>query len=305
MNVLSFLNTGLDPVLFVLDPQKRVYWLFMLSSAAVALLLGLLRKQSAREALAPLLSPSVWLHRSSIQDFVWLFFNHVFWLLLIVPVLGASLSLSIQINRILIKSFGAGNFWQLDPIAMSALYTVVLFLLEDFTRFFLHFLYHKVPLLWRFHAVHHSAEVLTPITLYRIHWLELTLNSIRSFLVIGVGTAVFMYLFKNALNFYDILGVSVFNFLFNLAASNLRHSSIWLGFGVFENLFISPAQHQIHHSNVRAHFDKNFGACLSVWDRLFGSFLKSQGQRVDGFGLSKEGELKHYSFVKSFWGIKT
>jgi len=69
-----------------------------------------------------------------------------------------------------------------------------------------------------------------------------------------------------------IFGVSMSTFLFALSGRHLRHSHIWLSYGpVFSWLFISPAQHQIHHSIDPRHRDMNFGARLAVWDALFGT----------------------------------
>ena len=67
----------------------------------------------------------------------------------------------------------------------SVLFTLAVFIFEDFSRFLVHYLYHKVPLLWRFHAIHHSATVMTPLSLYRIHFIEMAINSCRSLLLIG------------------------------------------------------------------------------------------------------------------------
>ena len=161
----------------------------------------------------------------------------------------------------------------------------MIFLAEDFTRFFMHYLYHKVPLLWRFHAIHHSAEHMTPLTLYRIHTIEMILNSCRSLFVIGGISGVFVYVFNGQIQPYTILGVGAFSLLFNLAGANLRHSHVWLGFGRLERWFISPAQHQIHHSSAREHWDKNFGASLAVWDRMFGCWVASKDEVVPRFGI--------------------
>lgn len=292
---------GVEPLYYLIDSQKRIFWMYLLSSGLIALGLVLIRRGGVFDALKAAVSPKVWLAPSSRVDFYWFFTNHLIRILLVVPVLGGGLTLSISINRVLYQWFGAGDFWQLPDILLSVLFTVVLFVMEDLSRFLIHFAYHKIPFLWRFHAIHHSAIVLTPITLYRIHWLEMIINSVRSLIVIGGVSALFIYLFDNAIHPVTILGASVIGFLFNMAGANLRHSHVWLGYGWLERWVVSPAQHQVHHSIAREHIDKNFGATLAVWDRLFGVLVLSQDTRVEGFGLV--GKKVEQSFLSQQTGL--
>ena len=110
-----------------------------------------------------------------------------------------------------------------------------------------------------------------------------------------------MYCFAGKVGVYEVLGVSILTLLFNLAGANLRHSHVAISFGVFEKVFISPAQHQIHHSAAKAHLDKNFGASLAIWDKFFGSWLASKNQTVDHFGLYRQWAKQ--SFKSQLLGI--
>jgi sterol desaturase/sphingolipid hydroxylase (fatty acid hydroxylase superfamily) len=103
----------------------------------------------------------------------------------------------------------------------------------------------------------------------------------------GISIGIGVYLFGHKLDVIDVLGANVFIFLFNLFGANLRHSHIWLSWGNrVENWFISPAQHQIHHSMDKSHYDKNFGSALAIWDKLFGSLLLAgQTEQPKQFGL--------------------
>ncbi len=301
-SLFNFASLTVEPFTFVVNPQKRIYWGYLLSGMLFAVLVLWLSKQNLRSAFVKALGPKVWLHPSSMQDFHWLIFNHVLRVLIIVPVIGGSLSFAIHLNRFAIKTWGEGNFWQVAEWQMLAMFTCALFVLEDFTRFLVHYFYHKSPLLWRFHAVHHAATVLTPITLYRIHWLEMIINSLRSLIVVGTLSAVFIYCFENRISIYDVLGLNIFNFLANTIGANLRHTSLWVGFGYFERWFVSPAQHQIHHSSAEKHIDKNFGAILSIWDRLFNSWVPSREQKVVQYGLAGQDVNVPENFLASFWG---
>jgi len=161
----------------------------------------------------------------------------------------------------------------------------VFFIAEDVSRFALHRWMHVSPFLWRFHTVHHSAINLTPVTVHRVHPVEMSLYYLRGLMVFGLVSGVFLYLFGGQLHGWEILGVDCLGFLFNALGANLRHTPIWLTFGRFERWFISPAQHQIHHSAAVAHYDKNFGTCLAIWDRLGNSWLPAKGQSVREYGL--------------------
>ena len=86
----------------------------------------------------------------------------------------------------------------------------------------------------------------------------------------------------NDSNNLSILKIHAAIFIFNLLGANLRHSHIPIRFGkYFERVFISPAQHQIHHSNDSIHFDKNFGSIFAFWDGLFGTLeISQQKQKI-------------------------
>ena len=270
---------------YFFDSEKRLYWLFLLCNIAVVALYCRWRQQSINVVFAQLFSRQGLLHRSSQVDCVYLLVNACLWSYLSLFIFNDSLSFILDINDAFYALFGAGDFFRLQHWQLTLLYTCILFLANDFSRFLCHFCYHKIPFLWRFHRVHHSAEVLTPLTLYRIHFVELFINASRSFLILALVTAVFIYLFKGSINEYELFGAALFNFIFNIAGANLRHSSVFMGYGRFEKWFISPAQHQIHHSNQSEHFDKNFGSVLSIWDRLFNCWLASKCQKVKGYGL--------------------
>ena len=86
--------------------------------------------------------------------------------------------------------------------------------------------------------------------------------------------------------------------MFNFAAANLRHSHIWISFGRLERVFISPAQHQIHHSVGNS--NANLGSIFSVWDGLLGTRTYSGQKRELEFGLGPE---EHESQEKETAGL--
>jgi len=272
-------------LVFFIDSERRTYWLYLLSGFVIGIIFTWNNKKKLNWFIKRTFSKNYWFNRSCYTDYQWILINQVIKFLLIVPLLASSLTVAIYINRVFIESFGPGNFlyWPYQYVVIT--FTLLLFIIEDFSRFIVHWLYHRVPVLWKYHSVHHSATVLTPLTLYRVHSIEYFLNNCRGVLVVGVVSGVFMYCFDGVIGFTDVLGVNLFNFLFNLAAANLRHSHVRISFGYLEHLFISPAQHQIHHSREKKHFDKNFGSCLAIWDKAFCSWQTSRNNKVRRFGL--------------------
>ena len=90
-------------------------------------------------------------------------------------------------------------------------------------------------------------------------------------------------------------------FLFNIFGANLRHSHIWFSWGdKLENWFISPAQHQVHHSDNPKHFDTNLGSALAVWDRLGGTLIKASEAGKINIGVGKY-DAKHDSIYAIYW----
>ena len=188
---------------------------------------------------------------------------------------------------------GAG-YW---TAALS--FTLFFFLFDDFTRFVVHFALHRIPALWDFHKFHHSAETLTPLTVTRTHPVEGLIFTARSALVQGVTIAGFVFLFGNQVDLLTIFGVNIFVVTFHGLGSNLRHSHIAIRYPqAVERLLMSPAQHQLHHSQSEKHYDRNFGVALSVWDRMFGSFHHSVSETLS-FGIGKETA----GFTGSIWSM--
>ena len=167
-------------------------------------------------------------------------------------------------------------------------YSVVLFLVSDASRYIVHRLLHRVPLLWRFHQVHHSAEVLTPLTLYRNHPCEQLLQACRGILVLGIVGGVFAWLSLGKASVAELYGVPAAMFVFNVFGANLRHSHNWLPYPRWvEGFLISPAQHQMHHGRTDAENRVNYGNVLAIWDRLGRSLRRSVDGQPSEFGLDE------------------
>ena len=182
----------------------------------------------------------------------------------------------------------------------SVVYTLALFIAWDASRFVLHWLGHRVPFLWAFHQVHHSAEVLTPLTFHRIHPVESWLYDLRGALVTGVVAGGFYWLFRGEVSHWTLLGVPAMGLVLNVVTGNLRHTHVWIRFprGV-EHWLLSPAQHQIHHGMEPGECHSNMGTWLAIWDRLAGTLVTAE-ERPERYGLPTA-ELNHGNNLLSAW----
>lgn len=273
------------------NPKKRVFVGYL--AIAVLIALGWLvafRRSSVRAALSRVFDPSVWFSRSGLADYKIFVINRIF-TGFISPLLLTQVAVATVVYTALVRS--DLDLWGLYEDAPTALvvglFSVVMFLADDFTKYLMHRWMHKWPALWAIHKVHHSAETMTPMTVYRVHPLEGVLYTTRSVLAQAPVIAVFYYLFGDSVDLVTILGVNLLVFTFHVTGSNLRHSHIDIRYPAWlEHILISPAQHQLHHSIAEEHYDKNYGAALAIWDWLFNSLHLSEGQHDLTYGLTEE-----------------
>lgn len=276
-------------VLYLLGATVMAYWLYRRSYQA--------NQEGKPGFLAYLFPKSQWLHQSARTDYKLFVINKLLWFPLLLPFALSLTTSFLLISGALDAVLGLREPLIIAPWLLTLSFTVALFVMDDLSRFILHWALHKVSWLWEFHKIHHSAETLTPFTIFRSHPVENFLYSCRSGLSQGIVIAIFYRYFGDALSAVDILGANLFTFLFNMAGSNLRHSHIWLSWGPkVERWLISPAQHQVHHGSDARYFDKNFGAFLAIWDRFAGTLVLAPKERIRIDGL-KESAVHNASLV--------
>ncbi len=283
-------------LLYFSQPDERIYYPYLISSAIIAALLFLTYNKSFKGLLTYVFPYKRLIHISSLNDILLLIINHVINVVFFLPFLINSILLAYLIQQWMNDWFGESGI-QISDTEAIVYYAVAYFIISDFSRYVLHFLLHKISFLWEFHKVHHSAEVLTPITLYRVHPVESMLFQLRSVFIGGLVSGVFLWIYPYSITPYVVWGVHVGTFVFNLLGANLRHSHVWLSFGKYvERIFISPAQHIIHHSNDPKHFNKNMGSELAIWDWLFKTLYITKEKEDIKFGVEESKE--HRSLVK-------
>jgi sterol desaturase/sphingolipid hydroxylase (fatty acid hydroxylase superfamily) len=184
------------------------------------------------------------------------------------------------IIALLIAIFGRVQPSALPELVSRSIITVMMFLSYELGYWLNHYLSHRVPFMWEFHKVHHSATVLTPITNFRVHpvymWIFANILAISAAIANGIGS----YAFGDTAYQYALSETNLILVAFIYVYAHLQHSHLWIRFGgLAGRLFMSPAHHQIHHSRNPAHFNKNLGSCLAVWDWMFGTLHVPQAER--------------------------
>lgn len=287
---------------YLVDANKRIFGIYLLSAIILAVPAYLLqKKRSGLNAFVRyLFNKKIWLHPSARLDYGLFILNRLLKVLLWAPVVLTMVPIAIGISDALEGVFGEITPITTNQAVIIGVFTLTLFLLDDFTRFLLHLALHKVPILWDFHKVHHSAKVMTPMTIYRSHPFESYLYACRMALSQGVAVGIGYYFFGPTLSMFDVLGANVFVFVFNVMGSNLRHSHVWWSWGdKVESWFISPAQHQVHHSDKPEHFDRNLGSALAIWDKWCGTLIKSSTAGKIRFGIGHK-DPGHQSLLKAY-----
>ena len=141
--------------------------------------------------------------------------------------------------------------------AKSLIMVLCSIVLVDGVYYFFHRLFHKIPLLWEFHSVHHSDDHFNLSTSFRISILE----------------HVTILFFFAPLLFIGVNPFAIFEAVYFLGLYQfITHSSYitfpsWLGY-----LLVTPQSHRVHHSQNAIHYNKNFGGIFSIWDRVFGTY---------------------------------
>ncbi|MEM7619401.1 MAG: creatininase family protein [Pseudomonadota bacterium] len=316
MDILNqIVNATVTQWLAILVPNQRIFLLYLLSAFFLSIIsylsLRALEVGSRPDVVKKgfvkyVFDRDVFLHRSSIQDYKFFAVNSLIYFGLISQLLVGMHTFANLFIEILNAVFGTLETpaFAVTPFSVIA-YTVIVVLCFDFAIYLLHYLHHRLPLLWEFHKVHHSAEVLTPMTLYRMHPVDMFLTGSAAAVLTGMAFAGFFYLTGKEPSPYTLFHLNVIVFAFYIVGYNLRHSHIWLNYPKWVSyVFVSPAQHQIHHSIDPKHFDKNMGLIFSFWDNLFGTLYIPKSYEKLRFGLSEDNPNPYLSvkdlYIKPF-----
>lgn len=265
-------------------------WPYLLASATIAGAAYYLSKKSdvpsAQSFTAFVFPRQVLSHPSAKLDYRFYLVSTLFNVFLCFPMLAGVGVLAGKMGKVVLTGYLA---W--DPptsLPVPTLFAVALgfYLLHDFINYWAHVLLHKVPMLWAVHQVHHSAEVLTPISAYRAHPLEFFVTALLRAPVIGLAFVFYENIPAQDLAVTTIFGVSLVAFMYGFSGFHLQHSHLPISYGrLLNRVVVSPIVHQAHHSLAPRHHDKNFGVKFALWDWLFGTLCVPDRHERLQFGL--------------------
>ena len=182
-------------------------------------------------------------------DTLYMLFNAVFVGLGIDALLFAALLFTSTLAPAEFRAWVGGRPWFVQ--------LPVLIILSDLGFYTMHRLFHKIPWLWKFHAVHHSIEELDWLAAHRVHPLDQIMTKGVSLLpVFALG--------------FSAWPIAAYTFLYHWQ-SLLIHSNVRINFGPLGRIFATPRFHHWHHANHREAYDKNFAGQLSFLDAVFGT----------------------------------
>lgn len=283
----------------LIDPifaNPTLSWMWGLSTLLVVYLFFLYRaspsdRRSFKAFWRYTFPRSVWGHPSAIADYKFFVVNQFVltyirfgqWVVGLVGILQVAEIIKWGLDA----AFGAAPASSSPSLPIAVLFTLTTALAFDYGRFLSHYVQHRVPLLWEFHKVHHSAEVLTPFSSFRAHPVDQAIEFLFRLITTAGVSGVFAHFFPSGISELTILNYSALTFFFYITA-HLRHSHVPLGFGKLSTTFVSPVMHQLHHSAESKHFDKNFGFIFAWWDRMYGTLYLPVRDEQFRLGLPEE-----------------
>ncbi len=188
-----------------------------------------------------------------------------------------------------VSSRGWGLFALVDwPLWLE---TVLCVILLDMAIYGQHVASHKIPMLWRVHKVHHSDRDFDVTTAVRFHPVEIALSMLYKFAVIlalGAGP----------------LSVFLFEVLLN-ATAMFNHANVKLPRAldaILRRFIVTPDMHRVHHSVMTHETDSNYGFNLSIWDRMFGTYIAQPAAGHDAMEIGLR-EYRDFKPVQLVWSL--
>ena len=181
----------------------------------------------------------------------------------------------VSASSLLILAKRYSNKGLLNTLSSPTWKAVLSFLLLDLLMYLWHKACHSYDCLWMFHKVHHNDPYLNISTAFRIHFLEIFLIYIlKAILIIIFGIEAAMVLTSEAIMTFFIM---------------FHHTNIsFMGEKLLGHVIIVPSLHRTHHSTQRNEHDSNYGAVLSLWDRLFGTLTELKPAEIGINGSSPQ-----------------
>lgn len=263
------------------NPQERLFigWLLIYALSAMVIWYFKFHKAPHKVSVGRFLLPKeIYFHRSSKFDLKVTLLGGTLEVVGMILGLLAGFQLSDYVkDQVSVSTssflglFISPAFFQLNGLWVNILWTLLATVAFDLGRTLIHYAFHKIPMLWELHKLHHDAEILTPLTSYRQSLFENYMTGLTKGTFRGASVGLFLILFgPGNFNVLTIVGMGVPSLLSKFI-SNFRHSHLWFNLGIFGYLIGNPAGHLVHHSAETRHRDKNFANVFPIWDLLLGT----------------------------------
>lgn len=163
------------------------------------------------------------------------------------------------------------------------LHTILALLMLDFIgAWLIHWVQHKTGWMWQFHKIHHIDTQIDATTALRHHPVESLFRVIALFIaIVTMGVPFWMVMFYQSLS---------------ALMSQFNHANIhlpkWLD-NTLSWIIVSPDMHKVHHSHYQPQTDANYANIFSIWDRLFGTFVKVPDTLSIRYGLDEYQDARY------------
>lgn len=180
-----------------------------------------------------------------------------------------------SVSTLFIIAENYSGYGLLNAVENPAIKAFIAFLSMDLLLYVWHRICHQVDALWLLHRVHHNDPYMNVSTAFRLHFVEiLATNSLKALLIIALGIDNSLVLAIETLMTFSIM---------------FHHANISLAYEhQLSRVIIVPFLHRTHHSAERSEHDSNYGALLSVWDRIFGTMSQAEPKALGIKGRSPQ-----------------
>jgi len=270
-----------DKILLTLATPSSTFSLANLTMAALIAVWWVSRgRWRGLRVLIRALFPRRWLVGASARaDWGFAAFNILFIGILFSWAVLSVVTVTDAVHMALTNSFGTVSARPLPGWAATTIVTLLLYFAFELAYFLDHLLKHKVPLLWHFHRVHHFAETLGPATFHRLHPVDTLIfyNIVALFMGGMSGLCVWA---MPTIDEQTLWGANAALALVAFVITPLQHSHVWIpATGWLGRIILSPAHHQLHHSDDPAHHNRNLGSTLALFDWLAATLIIPEKRR--------------------------
>lgn len=188
------------------------------------------------------------------------------------------------------SSHNLGLLYLVDmPVILTFLIAI---LLIDCWQYIWHRANHVIPILWRFHQVHHSDKEMDASTALRFHPIEIIYSNTARIAIIPLLGIQLDHLIA-----YEIILLPVI--LFHHSNINLHEKFDKL----LRIILVTPHMHRLHHSDISNETDSNYSSIFSMWDRLFSSYTMRSLENNFNLGLGEKFKNKEWNRLAGMLAI--